>query len=86
MLRIVAIAVLIFLGYRLVTRWLRQLDNRPADHSMEWDQGHDVSEMVRDPVCGTYVPVNEAISVHTHGTVVHFCSEECRRRYLESQR
>jgi len=37
-------------------------------------------EMVKDEVCGTYVPRDEAV-IEVRGGVEHyFCSEECRRK------
>lgn len=40
-------------------------------------------ELVKDPVCGIYIPKNKAISVRVGGTKVYFCSKECREKYLE---
>jgi hypothetical protein len=36
--------------------------------------------LVKDPVCGTYVPENTAIRSGN----ASFCSEECRAKYLNS--
>ena len=38
-------------------------------------------KLVRDPVCGTFVPPNRALSVTAGGATHYFCSEECRSRY-----
>ena len=38
--------------------------------------------LARDPVCGTHVPVNAALSVTTKGRTQYFCSEKCRDQYL----
>jgi uncharacterized protein len=38
-------------------------------------------QMVRDPVCGTYVVPDRALSL-THGSsLVYFCSADCRDKY-----
>lgn len=37
------------------------------------------AEMVRDPVCGTWIDRSIALSAHRGGAVVPVCSEECRR-------
>jgi YHS domain-containing protein len=37
--------------------------------------------LVRDPVCGTWVPPRAALSMTSGGTTLYFCSEECRRSY-----
>lgn len=39
--------------------------------------------MVQDPVCGTYIPKKDGIRVVAGGREVYFCSEDCRRKFLE---
>lgn len=43
--------------------------------------GHDVDEMVQDPCCGVYVPMSRAVTVNSGGRTLHFCSEDCARKY-----
>ena len=38
-------------------------------------------ELVRDPVCGTFVAPQHAPSFSSGGQMQFFCSEECRRTY-----
>jgi uncharacterized protein len=39
-------------------------------------------QMVRDPVCGTFLPPDTAVSVTERGGAVrYFCSEKCRDAY-----
>jgi YHS domain-containing protein len=38
-------------------------------------------KLVRDPVCGTYVPPRAALSVTSAGTTHYFCSERCLNEY-----
>jgi YHS domain-containing protein len=39
-------------------------------------------QMVRDPVCGTFLPPDTAVSLVERGGAVHyFCSEKCRDAY-----
>lgn len=40
----------------------------------------------RDPLCGTYVAEDISLRVEEDGKTLHFCSEECRMRYLARQR
>lgn len=35
----------------------------------------------RDPVCGTYVPVDNAVRKTVNAEVLYFCSPECRDKY-----
>lgn len=38
-------------------------------------------QMVRDPVCGTFLPPGNAITLTDRGAVRYFCSEKCRDAY-----
>ena len=38
-------------------------------------------QMVKDPVCGTYVVQGSAIVEGSGRSATYFCSEECRRRF-----
>lgn len=40
-------------------------------------------DMVKDPECGTYVPVDGDIRVRSGEDVMVFCSYECREKYLK---
>lgn len=40
-------------------------------------------EMVKDPICGAYVSLDNSVMTSKHGEVVHFCSYECRDKYLK---
>jgi xanthine dehydrogenase accessory factor len=46
---------------------------------------HDVTEMVRDPVCGMMVaPVDASPHAETPTGVVYFCGTGCRNAYLDN--
>ncbi len=36
----------------------------------------------QDPVCGTYVAIDSSLKTIRNGEVIHFCSPECRDKYL----
>ena len=38
--------------------------------------------MVRDPVCGTFVVPEHAVTLVNGRTIINFCSEACRDKYL----
>ena len=40
-------------------------------------------QMVRDPVCGTFVVPSRAVALGDGSRRVYFCSERCRDRYRE---
>ena len=39
-------------------------------------------KLVRDPVCGMHVAEGLALPLKQSGEVLHFCSAECRNKYL----
>lgn len=38
-------------------------------------------EMVKDPVCGVYVPVSYAVRKSVGGATIYFCSDRCKDLY-----
>jgi YHS domain-containing protein len=46
------------------------------------DPGH-LEEMRKDPICGTYLPESQAITLLYKREVHFFCSEECKNKFLE---
>jgi YHS domain-containing protein len=39
-------------------------------------------ELKKDPVCGVYVSTGASVTRTVDGRVVHFCSTECRDKYV----
>lgn len=35
-----------------------------------------------DPVCGMKVPIKQGYTEHLHGMAYHFCSRDCRDRFI----
>jgi uncharacterized protein len=42
--------------------------------------------LVKDPMCGTYVPRTRALAATTADGTHYFCSEICREQYLRGAR
>jgi uncharacterized protein len=83
LLRVLLAVIAICLGIKALMYLARQLGpkrSRPAVDA--WNAAHGANEMVRDPVCGLYVPTQEAVSLLKAGKTVYFCSENCRQRFL----
>ncbi len=51
---------------------------RRREPEPEPEKRSESSHLVKDPVCGTYIPENTAHRVEN----VFFCSDECKRKYL----
>jgi YHS domain-containing protein len=43
--------------------------------------GPTPTKLARDPVCGTYIVPNRALSLSAGGSTHYFCSEQCRTTY-----
>ena len=43
-------------------------------------------KLMRDPVCGTYVAPDSALTLSTRGTLHYFCSEQCRSTFRDGRR
>ena len=43
-------------------------------------------ELVKDPVCQTYVVRSRAVAANVNGATAHFCSRECAARYARGER
>ena len=45
---------------------------------------HD--ELVKDPVCQTYILLSRAVTAEVGGVPTHFCSRECATRFAGGER
>src|SRR5579862_426922 len=42
-------------------------------------------QLVRDPQCGTYIPVNSSVHLVSGRDTLYFCSTSCRDAYRKAQ-
>ncbi|MFP4213728.1 MAG: YHS domain-containing protein [Desulfohalobiaceae bacterium] len=83
MFKVIVFLVAGFLLYKLVMGdQKKKMEAKGKKTSKKVEAG----EMVKDPVCGTYVSVDSDIRVKQGGQVYYFCSYECRDRFLEENR
>lgn len=78
LLRLVIFAFVAYIGFLFFRIFLgltqaRTQTRRRAPREVQ-------GEMVKDEVCGTYIPREEALTEVRDGVVHYFCSEECRRK------
>ena len=67
-------------------KWLRRSSSPvPKARTGEPPAGEKVEEMVQDPVCGTWVPVGQALSLPAGKETRYFCSDECREKFRQKQ-
>ena len=43
-------------------------------------------KLMRDPVCGTYVAPDSALTLSARGSTHYFCSEQCRQTFRDGRR
>ncbi len=73
LLRVVGLMIAMYAALTMVRRLL--LAFTPTGHVTA--PSANPEHLVKDPVCGTYVPQASAIQAGDQ----FFCSEECRRKY-----
>ncbi|MFP4168948.1 MAG: YHS domain-containing protein [Desulfonatronovibrionaceae bacterium] len=84
MFKILIIAAAGFILFKLLTNDRKKKGaQREVKEEAEKKKAAAAGEMVRDPICGTYVPNNCDIRVRKDGQVFHFCSFECRDEFLQ---
>lgn len=79
MVKWLVIAAALFILYKLIT-------NDKGRKSKNEDKARErkiaAGEMLKDPICGAYVDVESSIKVRDGEKVHHFCSYECREKFL----
>jgi YHS domain-containing protein len=84
LLRFLLFITAFFLLRRLLTRLFgkkpgsSQKRTEPQAGPRQEISGHTV----KDPQCGTYVATSIAVPLQLKGKTYHFCSTQCRDRYL----
>jgi len=58
------------------------VDQREAEISRRSGTVGTSRRLVRDPVCGAHVAEVMAIPLRQNGELIHFCSTQCRDKYL----
>ncbi|HBC20000.1 MAG TPA: hypothetical protein DC022_14935 [Alcanivorax sp.] len=76
LIRLLVIAALVYLAWRVVKNLLSQANRRDSSDS---GNGQDAQAMLKCAQCGVHVPAPEAF---THNGL-HFCSQKHQRLYLE---
>jgi YHS domain-containing protein len=85
-----------YLFWVVVVSWsvaiLRRIVGRMVSGGVQPDGQVDVpngavnQKLVRDPVCGMHVAEGLALPLQQDAEILHFCSAECREKYLSDTR
>lgn len=77
-LRLLILAVLFYLGYRLLRNSF--MKKKSPEESAGRDPGPSdrlTDVLVEDPVCKKLVPRGQAVRLDQDGEIIYFCSQEC---------
>ncbi len=81
-LRIILIAVVLYLLYRLAKGIFGLTGGKTGRLSGKKMPGKG-EDLVQDPFCHTHVPLSQAYQATIGGKTVYFCSRECFEKYKE---
>ena len=80
LLKLIIVGVAIFVVYKL---FMGDKQKKQMKEAKSTKERVAAGEMVKDPICGTYVEKDGAIRVREGETVHVFCSYECRDKFLK---
>lgn len=80
MIRLIIAGIIVYVVYRFLKVLFTPSERISRDVAGETPRikGED---LVKDPYCGTYVPINSAYKVTLDGKTLYFCSKECLEKY-----
>jgi YHS domain-containing protein len=79
--------VIVSWGFRLLRRLVNNMAAEGAKAEPEPDvfvpQDSSARKLVRDPICGMHMAETIAIPLRNGNELLHFCSAECREKYVQ---
>jgi YHS domain-containing protein len=80
MIRLVIAGIIVYVVYRFLKVLFAPSERvtGSASGSPPRLKGED---LVKDPYCGTYIPINSAYKTTVNGETLYFCSRECLEKY-----
>ncbi len=70
-----------FLVIRAVVKAIWGSLNKPGGAPTTNNEPPQGGELMKDPVCGTYVAAGSSVTRKVDGEILHFCSASCRDQY-----
>ena len=80
---IIKVAIFALVCYVLYRLFMNDSKKRAEKEAQQQKKRMESGEMVQDPVCGTYVDKSNSITVRNGDQTLHFCSYECRQKYID---
>ena len=87
-LRILILAVLFYLGYRLIKANFSKSDDKKKGDTQDEEvrKGGAITDvLIEDPVCHKLVPKQQAYTLEAEEGLHYFCSKECGDRFAADQ-
>jgi YHS domain-containing protein len=89
-IKIVIIAILLYLGYRLLvgkTKDGEKGKGKDKDSGTGKEVGSEpvTDVLVEDPVCHTLIPRQQAIRLKDDDHILYFCSEKCCNQFVNNK-
>ena len=82
-LRLIIIAVLLYIGYRLIFGGKKKISGNQQGPKGDSSEQHPIEDvLVEDPICKNLVPKRQAIQVNDDGNIIYFCSKKCCDQYV----
>ena len=78
--KLLLIALALFVLYKFMTN---DRSRKNKDEAKVKERKIAAGEMIKDPVCGNYVEIDSSIKVRDGQQVHHFCSYDCRQKFLD---
>ncbi|MEA3486572.1 MAG: YHS domain-containing protein [Thermodesulfobacteriota bacterium] len=82
MIRLVIAGIIVYVIYRF-SRFLFAPSGKISENHPGGASRIKGEELVKDPCCGTYVPVSSAYKAVLKGKTLYFCSRECLEKYTK---
>lgn len=83
-MKLLIIGVALFAAYKLFFNdFKRKKQGKSEEDGKERARRMAAGELIKDPVCGDYVSVDDSVTVRDGDKIYHFCSYECRDKFLK---
>jgi len=80
MIRLVIAGIIVYVVYRFLKTLLAPA-GRMSGNVSGGTPRIEGEDLVKDPCCGTYVPINSAFKATLNGKTLYFCSNKCLEKY-----
>jgi YHS domain-containing protein len=85
-IRILILAVLFYIGYRLLrSSFMKKGSPEDSASSAPGPNERLTDVLVEDPVCKKLVPKEQAVRLDQNGEIFYFCSQECCNEFASEK-